>query len=357
MSDQKALTDGTGGLGRVDEDLALPPGARPISSGWMSGLMGRLTARTQRRGSLGFNDGGLSTPPARLGSQDEHWEGWEEGRKLAKEEGRGLARQRNDSFNFLSSTPGGDGDQYHFKQRFRRNNSESGDMSSLVGGDWEEEAHTTSTLTDLPGGPPALPTLQEGVVINLSPPKEENTMYAQADPLRGVLTVRDPPLREEKGGGGGLVKEEEEAQQREGSIFLIDLEETKCNDGKTQLKPKSKKFSASSLLSSKLTQNWFFRKEEDDLDNLVDETMEETMEEERSRKESSNSNSSTSSSDSNQSKESGGKGSVMRKLKSLTERNNGWKDMSSMSRDMSSTGSTGRNTGWREINFGAPQGT
>ena len=40
-------------------------------------------------------------------------------------------------------------------------------------------------------------------------------------------------------------------------------------------------------------------REEDDLDNLVDETMEETMEEERSRKESSNSNSSTSSSDSN----------------------------------------------------------
>ena len=119
MSDQKALTDGTAaGLGRVDEDMALPPGARPISSGWMSGLMGRLTARTQRRGSLGFNDGGLSTPPARLGSQDEHWEGWEEGRKLAKEESRGLARQRNDSYNFLSSTPGGDGDQYHFKQRF-----------------------------------------------------------------------------------------------------------------------------------------------------------------------------------------------------------------------------------------------
>jgi len=287
--------------------------------------MGRLTARTQRRGSLGFNDGGLSTPPARLGSQDEHWEGWEEG--------RGLAKQRNDSFNFLSSTPGGDGDQYHFKQRFRRNNSESQDMSSLVGADWEEEAHTTSTLTDLPGGPPALPTLQEGVVVNLSPPKEENTMYAQADPLRGVVTVRDPPpSREERGGGGGLIKEEGEPQ-REGSIFLIDLEETKCNDGKTQLKPKSKKFSASSLLSSKITQNWFFRKEEDDLDNLVDETQ-EVEEEERSRKESSKSNSSTSSSDSNQSKESG-RGSVMRKLKSLTDRNNGW----------------------REMNFGAPQGT
>ena len=97
------------------------------------------------------------------------------------------------------------------------------------------------------------------MVINLSPPKEENTMYAQADPLRGVVTVRDPPSREEKGGGGGFLKEDEEAQ-REGSIFLIDLEESKCNDGKTQLKPKSKKFSASSLLGSKITQNWFFRR-------------------------------------------------------------------------------------------------
>ena len=106
------------------------------------------------------------------------------------------------------------------------------------------------------GGPSALPTLQEGVVVNLSPPKEENTMYAQSDPLRGVVTPREPQPREER---RGLVKEEEQSQ-REGSIFLIDLEETKCNDGKTQLKPKSKKFSASSLLSSKITQSWFFRK-------------------------------------------------------------------------------------------------
>ena len=77
-------------------------------------------------------------------------------------------------------------------------------------------------------------------------------MYAQADPLRGVVNVRDPPSSRE-------VKENEEGQ-REGSIFLIDLEETKCNDGKTQLKPKSKKFSASSLLTSKITNNWFFRR-------------------------------------------------------------------------------------------------
>jgi len=323
MSDQKALTDGSsGGLGRLNEDLAMPPGAKPIGTGWMSGLMGRLTARTQRRGSLGFNDGGLSTPPARIGSQDEiAWEGWEEG-------SRGQLGKRNDSFNFLSSTPGGDGDQYHFKQRFRRNNSESQDMSSLVGTDWEEETHTTSTLTNLPGGPPALPTLQEGVVINLSPPKEENTMYAQGDPLRGVVTVRELPSR----GGGAKEVEEEEESHRESSIFLIDLEETRSGDGKTQLKPKSKKFSASSLLSSKITQNWFFRKE-DDLDNLVDENT-DVEEEERSRKESSKSHSSTSSADSVQSKESG-RGSVLRKLKSLTE----------------------RNSGWREVNFAAPQGT
>ena len=88
----------------------------------------------------------------------------------------------------------------------------------------------------------------------MSPPKEENTMYAQGDPLRGVVTVRELPSR------GGGAKEVEEESHRESSIFLIDLEETRSGDGKTQLKPKSKKFSAASLLSSKITQNWFFRK-------------------------------------------------------------------------------------------------
>ena len=81
-------------------------------------------------------------------------------------------------------------------------------------------------------------------------------MYAQGDPLRGVVTVRVLPSR----GGGAKEVEEEEESPRESSIFLIDLEETRSGDGKTQLKPKSKKFSASSLLSSKITQNWFFRK-------------------------------------------------------------------------------------------------
>ena len=90
----------------------------------------------------------------------------------------------------------------------------------------------------------------------MSPPKEENTMYAQGDPLRGVVTVREIPSRV----GGAKEVEEEEESHRESSIFLIDLEETRSGDGKTQLKPKSKKFSASSLLSSKITQNWFFRK-------------------------------------------------------------------------------------------------
>ena len=92
----------------------------------------------------------------------------------------------------------------------------------------------------------------------MSPPKEENTMYAQGDPLRGVVTVRELPSR--GGGGAKEVEEEEEESHRESSIFLIDLEETRSGDGKTQLKPKSKKFSAASLLSSKITQNWFFRK-------------------------------------------------------------------------------------------------
>ena len=65
-------------------------------------------------------------------------------------------------------------------------------------------------------------------------------------------------------------------QQKEKSsgekIFLIDLEEMKSENGKTVLKPSTKKVSLGSLLQSKMTNNWFFRnKEVDDEegDNLV----------------------------------------------------------------------------------------
>ena len=58
----------------------------------------------------------------------------------------------------------------------------------------------------------------------------------------------------------------------EGQLFLIDLEEVNTENGKKLLKPTSKKFSASSLFSSKMAQNWFFRnKDSEDTDNLVDD--------------------------------------------------------------------------------------
>ena len=75
----------------------------------------------------------------------------------------------------------------------------------------------------------------------------------------------------------GLVSEVSEHEKKaenssEGQLFLIDLEEVNTENGKKLLKPTSKKFSASSLFSSKLAQNWFFRnKDNEDTDNLVDE--------------------------------------------------------------------------------------
>jgi hypothetical protein len=127
MADTKALTGGSGGGGGglgggCEEEMAVPRGAR-AGQGWMAGWMGRLGARTQRRGSLGFSDGGQGggTPPARMGSVDEFDQlpGWEQ----QEAGGRSLAKVRNDSYpNFLATSPGsGDqsGDQFHFRQRLR----------------------------------------------------------------------------------------------------------------------------------------------------------------------------------------------------------------------------------------------
>ena len=55
------------------------------------------------------------------------------------------------------------------------------------------------------------------------------------------------------------------------SIFLIDFEEIESESGKKILKPSGKKFSASSLLQSKLAQSWFFRNSDnEENDSLVE---------------------------------------------------------------------------------------
>ena len=88
-----------------------------------------------------------------------------------------------------------------------------------------------------------MPVVLEGVV-STSLSRESETTYGQEDPLRGVIAM--PRQRKNS--------------EAEGSIFLIDLEHEERPDGKPQVKAKSKKFSASSLLGGKFTQNWFFRK-------------------------------------------------------------------------------------------------
>ena len=93
-----------------------------------------------------------------------------------------------------------------------------------------------------------MPTLQEGIAVTLATSREECTVSAGCDPLRGLF----PPT--------SATEAMEETEDTSGSIFLIDLEDVKTSDGKSHLKPKSKKFTAASLLGGKLTQNWFFRK-------------------------------------------------------------------------------------------------
>jgi len=325
MGDTKALTNGSGGFGdpNGDEDMGIPKGARHMG-GWMTGWMGRLGARTQRRGSLGFTDGVNGTPPARMGSVEDMED--------VQEQGRTLAKTRNDSYsNFLACTPGGDGDQYNFRQRFGRKNSESQDLCSHA----EDMARTEVTsVTDLPGGHgQLLPTLKEGVAVT---DKEGNTTYGHEDPLRGVIcfddkrTIHDTGIGKEDGGAEGDASNG--GQGGDASIFLIDLEEAEPGaDGKPQLKPKSKKFSAASLLGGKFTQNWFFRKNDDEYDNLV---MDENQEADEDDKSNISFRESSGSTTSNESNDDTSRKTVMKKLKNLADKN-----------------------GWREINFGAPQGT
>ena len=120
MGDSRAITDqsggGGGGFHGGGEAMEMPRGARPVQ-GWMMGWMGRLGGK-QRRGSLGFNDGyyGGTTPPARADSTED----LSDINIGGVGQGRTMAQLRNESFgSLLSSTPGGDGDQFNFRQRFR----------------------------------------------------------------------------------------------------------------------------------------------------------------------------------------------------------------------------------------------
>ena len=114
MSDLKALTSSAGGCGggRDDDDMQIPGNSKGVFfSGWMS----KLGARTQRRGSLGFSDSHIGTPPSRL--DDDSNSGTMVTTSPKKD---GLSRKRNDSNSDLyGTTPGDDGDLYFLRNKFR----------------------------------------------------------------------------------------------------------------------------------------------------------------------------------------------------------------------------------------------
>jgi len=268
MSGLKAITSSGGAFAHDnnnndDDDMKVPGNTNSLFfSSWMT----KFGARTQRRGSLGFNDSHIGTPPSRLDEdsnsgymEDKYPSGDLE--KYPSSKCTRLSRKRNDSYSEM--TPGDDGDSFFLINKFRRNDSDS---------NLHEAGHssihlTTEGMLELDIAKPVhpnhdthtpLPTLDEGKVLTTC----SETKYAH----------EEIGFSEASTGHHLKGATDKKIEDNEGSIFLIDLEEMEeSNSGRTILKPQSKKFSASSILQRKFAQNWFFKRSEDDTDNLVTE--------------------------------------------------------------------------------------
>jgi len=314
MSDLKALTSsggGFGGGGGDDDDMQVPGNSKGV---FFSGWMAKLGARTQRRGSLGFSDSHIGTPPSRL--DDDSNSGFMEDKfsNGASPKRNGLSRKRNDSYSELNGmTPGDDGDLYFLRNKFRRNDSDHNLQDAA-----QSSIHITTDgmlrldiaksaephhETPMPGL--GLPTLEEGKVLSIS----SETRYAHEQTgLKETPTARAFEVVSEKSKG-------KQIEDSEGSIFLIDLEELEeSENGRKILKPQSKKFSASSILQSKFAQNWFFKNSDEDTDSLV------TEEEDLSRQTSTTSTHSNDSGDSSSPNHPSDR-SILTKLKTLVDKN------------------------------------
>jgi len=271
MSDLKALTSSDGGFGGGcgggdDDDMRIPENSKNIFfSGWIS----KFGARTQRRGSLGFSDSHIGTPPSRLdddnsnsGSLENKFRNGTISASSLKKDG--LSRKRNDSNTDLHGmTPGDDGELYFLKNKFRRNDSDKNLQDAA-----QSSIHVTTDgmlkLDIARSSEPHRETPMPGILQTLSEEKmhltNSETKYAHED----IQIVSTQPKKTE---------------ESEGSIFLIDLEEMEDSGaGRTILKPQSKKFSASSILQSRFAQNWFFKNNDEDADTdcLVTEEEEDS---------------------------------------------------------------------------------
>merc|ERR1739844_128059 len=126
MGDLKQLTSSGGQFGGSSDDyddMKLPENTKSLFfSSWMT----KFGARTQRRGSLGFSDSHLGTPPARLdddtnsGLMDGLYQSGESEKhstcntKMAPSKG-------SDSYcEVYGITPGEEGDSYFLINKYRR---------------------------------------------------------------------------------------------------------------------------------------------------------------------------------------------------------------------------------------------
>jgi len=277
MSDLKALTSSEGGFGGGgggdDDDMKIPENSKNVFfSGWIS----KFGARTQRRGSLGFSDSHIGTPPSRLDDDNSNSNSLEEKFRngtisAISSKKDGLSRKRNDSNSDLQGmTPGDDGDLYFLRNKFRRNDSDNNlqdaaQSSIHVTTDGMLKLDIAHRETPMPGI--HMPTLPEEKAVSTA----SETKYAHED-----IVFNETPTAQHLEVVSAKPKKLEDS---EGSIFLIDLEEMEDGGaGRTILKPQSKKFSASSLLQSRFAQNWFFKNSEEDADTdcLVSEEEEES---------------------------------------------------------------------------------
>jgi len=265
MSGLKAITSSGGAFAHDnnnndDDDMKVPGNTNSLFfSSWMT----KFGARTQRRGSLGFNDSHIGTPPSRLDDdsnsgfiEDKYQSGELEKNSISKSPRlprKGIdsdlygviPRKQIDSHSEVYGiTPGEDGDSYFLMNKYRQNDCDSTLQDTL-----KSSIHITRN------------GLVELDIAKPNKPEKCATITGLALPILDIaLPIVD------------IEKSKKKIDDNEESIFLIDLEKVEESKNRTKiLKPQTKKFSASTLLQNNLAQNWFFQKNDDDTSNLVKE--------------------------------------------------------------------------------------
>jgi len=220
----------------------------------LSSWFGRLTGgggRSGRRGSIGFTAEINHAPPARM--DEDSNSGMEVTAATApqREASGGLGFRRRDvSFSDIQ-TPGGDGDTFVFQ--YKRRNSSTPDFSLLHSPPRQESGPEMLLQVGSSDGLSAMQPIIEGHRLQISQDTAAEAVHHEDQTTPYHLMRSQDHKTVKEGGGDGS------------SIFLIDLEPMEEGEGAgLVLKPKSKKFSASKLFQTKLTQNWFFRNGEDE---------------------------------------------------------------------------------------------